>query len=189
MDLPQWAQTLEQVIRSCVFPYLQASLDLKEDKQLAASASAEYASKLSRGHEAATPQTETVGGHALLGGGEPTLFHHMVVNYSANLEPHHDPAYLGHVIVSSSMDAADLVLTHPHGGAHDIHRIHLAPGDIYVLMGDARYKWIHEIQLTEQAVRTSVVSRYWLKGHEFKECKWDPRHHTWWRQINGASAL
>ena len=37
---------------------------------------------------------------------EPNLYHHVVVSFTANLDAHYDPPYLGHVIISSSMDAA-----------------------------------------------------------------------------------
>jgi len=187
--MPEWAETLEKVIRVSVFPYLQPMLDLREDQEAAQVKTSQYASKLKGGHNVQQPEHATIGGHPILGGGEPALFHHMVVSYSANLEPHFDPPYLGHVIISSSLQPADLVLSNPQSGPSETHRIHLEPGDIYVLLGDARYKWIHEIQLTDKNVRTSVVSRYWLKGHEFKEWKWNEREHSWWRDINGASAL
>ena len=85
------------------------------------------------------------------------------------------------------MRCQDLVVTNPDDGI--CVRIHLLPGDVYVLLGEARDKWVHEIQLIGgQERRTSVVSRYWRTGHEFKHCKWDKEKCTWWRELPPSHA-
>jgi len=63
----------------------------------------------------------------------------------------------------------------------------LFAGDVYVLMGEARDVWAHEVQLWgQQEQRSSIVTRYWRPGHDFQERKWDNMTQTFWRDLRGA---
>jgi len=66
-------------------------------------------------------------------------------------------------------------------------RMRLFAGDVYVLMGEARDVWAHEVQLWgQQEQRSSIVTRYWRPGHDFQQRKWDNMTHTFWRDLRGA---
>jgi len=175
--MPTWTERLEKVIAEGVFPFVQPFLNELEDQEHAEEVEAQNR-KCSENKVFIRPEKKE---------SEPNLYHHVVVSFTANLDAHYDPPYLGHVIVSTSMDAADLVVTNPDDGT--CVRVHLLPGDIYILAGEARDHWVHEIQLLQgQQRRTSVVSRYWRSGHEFKQCKWDKERGTWWRELPSSHA-
>jgi len=175
--MPSWTERLERVISEGVFPFVQPLIENMEDEEHAMEVEAQN-KKCSSANAFVPPEKQA---------SQMKLFHHVVVTFQANLDAHYDPPYLGHVIVSSSLDAADLVVTNPDDGI--CVRIHLLPGDVYVLCDEARDKWIHEIQLlSQQERRTSVVSRFWRSGHEFKQRKWDKGKCTWWGPLPASHA-
>jgi len=121
--MPTWSKRLENVIEGGVFPFVQPFLNKLEDEEHSAEVEAQNLKCSARTTFVPPEKQDSV----------PNLYHHVCVSFTANLDAHYDPPYLGHVIVSTSMDAADLVVTNPDDGV--CVRVHLLPGDIYVLAG------------------------------------------------------
>lgn len=173
---PEWSKKLEDLFERAIFPYLQKELQEMEETERAAVIAACRTKIKSIPNDVMHPPDSRK---------DPELFHHTMVHYRGNLGSHFDPAWLGHIIIASSLEPADIVMVNP---ARNIsQRMRLFAGDVYVLMGEARDVWAHEVQLWgQQEQRSSIVTRYWRPGHDFQERKWDNMTQTFWRDLRGA---
>lgn len=177
VSMPEWTKKLHELIQKSVFPFLREDLRKMEEEERAAIIEACRAKHKAIPHQVMKPTD--------LGDQDPSMFHHTMVHYRGNLGSHFDPVWLGHIIIASSLEPADIVMVHPVRNISQ--RLRLFAGDVYVLMGEARDEWAHEVQLWgESEQRSSVVSRYWRPGHAFQERKFDNIQNTYWKDLRGA---
>eukprot|EP00656_Telonema_subtile_P013478 TRINITY_DN16850_c0_g1_i2.p1 TRINITY_DN16850_c0_g1~~TRINITY_DN16850_c0_g1_i2.p1 ORF type:complete len:182 (+),score=16.17 TRINITY_DN16850_c0_g1_i2:842-1387(+) len=175
--MPQWTDKLHRLFEKAVFPFIRGNLEQMEEEERLAVIEACRAKHKAIPHQAMKPSN--------LGQQDPSMFHHTMVHYKGNLGSHFDPVWLGHIIIASSLEPADIVLVHPDKNVSQ--RLRLFAGDVYVLMGEARDEWAHEVQLWgESEQRSSIVTRYWRPGHAFQERKLDNIQNTYWKDLRGA---
>eukprot|EP00658_Telonema_sp_P-2_P050836 TRINITY_DN3886_c0_g1_i5.p1 TRINITY_DN3886_c0_g1~~TRINITY_DN3886_c0_g1_i5.p1 ORF type:complete len:530 (+),score=90.75 TRINITY_DN3886_c0_g1_i5:232-1821(+) len=176
VSMPDWTTKLHNLIQQAVFPFLRDDLRKMEEEERQAVINACRAK-----HKAIPPHVMKPS----VSEDDPSLFHHTMVHYKGNLGSHFDPVWLGHIIIASSLEPADIVMVHPVRNVSQ--RLRLFSGDVYVLMGEARDDWAHEVQLWGQSEqRSSIVTRYWRPGHAFQERKFDSIENSYWKDLRGA---